>query len=207
MHNLFIKNQNNFYESIKNIFIKNDILDSHSFNEKDLINNDLYFQNNLNLLASACYMTSYNILELKNDKEYTKTLNNYFENYKKIINENLVMDNDFEELNEISEYAASNIGIDFYEYNEICYDSLYYKINREKEEIKNKLEKIKKDMLSFIKELKNTPLPEEPDLENQYRILSFPWCISGNILSNIKFLKMNEDKIIHSKIKDKKHLK
>ena len=30
---------------------------------------------------------------------------------------------------------------------------------------------------------------KNPNEENQYRILSFPWCISGKLLSIIKFLK------------------
>ena len=43
-------------------------------------------------------------------------------------------------------------------------------------------------MIKFIKELKELPIPKKANEENQYRILSFPWCISGEILTNIKFL-------------------
>ena len=199
MHNLFIKNQKNLYEAIQNIFVKKNMIededDDNSFNKKEkyFINIDLYFQNNLNLLSSACYRITYNISELKKDKSYKKTLENYYDRYKKTIDENLIMDNNFEEMNEITEYESSILGIDFYEDNEICYDNFLNKININKEEIKDNLEKKKNDMLNFIKELQNTPIPEEdPDRENQYRILSFPWCISGAILSTIKFLNMNE---------------
>ena len=31
-------------------------------------------------------------------------------------------------------------------------------------------------------------IPKHPDDENQYRVLSFPWCIAGLLLSIIKFL-------------------
>ena len=46
-------------------------------------------------------------------------------------------------------------------------------------------------MIQFIRKLKNLPIPKKPNDENQYRILSFPWCISGEILTNIKFLNMH----------------
>ena len=52
------------------------------------------------------------------------------------------------------------------------------------------MDKKKNDMINFIKELRSTSIPKEPNQENQYRILSFPWCISGHILSNIKFLNL-----------------
>ena len=120
----------------------------------------------------------------------------YSEKYNKFINENLIMDNDFEEIDEISEYEASNIGIDFYECNEISFDNLCEKINKEKKDIKEIIDKKKNDMINFVKNLQTIPIPGEANEENQYRILSFPWCISGQILSNIKFLnlKVKEDK-------------
>ncbi len=46
-------------------------------------------------------------------------------------------------------------------------------------------------MIFFIKELKGLKIPKNPNEENQYRILSFPWCICGEMLTNIKFLNMN----------------
>ena len=50
------------------------------------------------------------------------------------------------------------------------------------------IKKKRNDMIKFIKELKELPIPKKANEENQYRILSFPWCISGEILTNIKFL-------------------
>ena len=39
-------------------------------------------------------------------------------------------------------------------------------------------------MDNYINELKTIPIPKQPNEENQYRILSFPWCIAGNVLSS-----------------------
>ena len=79
-----------------------------SFDKIDLINNYSYFINNLNLFASVCYMISYNIVKLIKKKENNaKTLvDNYCEKYRKSINENLIMDNDYEEINDIAEYES-----------------------------------------------------------------------------------------------------
>ena len=34
----------------------------------------------------------------------------------------------------------------------------------------------------------NPEMPKNANEENQYRILSFPWCIAGKLLSTMKFL-------------------
>ena len=213
IHNLFIKNRDNFYDAIQNILISkkninktnkisknksNKITEKNEktywiFDKKDLINNDSFFANNLNIFASACYMISYNILAIKGEKKEKKSqsiVEYYYEKYSKIIKENLIMDNDFEELNEISEYESLSMGIDYYESNEILYDNLLEKIYKQKKQIKKILKKKRNDMSNFIKDLQNTPIPEDANQENQYRILSFPWCISGHILSFIKFLNL-----------------
>ena len=151
--------------------------------------------NQLHLFASACYIISYNLLKKVIKKYHNKNKNEsivekYCEKFINIINDNLIMDNDFEELNEITEYDSMNMGIEYYECNENYYDSLYEKIEKEKKAIKDNINKKKNDMLNFVKELKNNnKIPTKANEENQYRILSFPWCISGNTLSTIKFLK------------------
>ena len=83
------------------------------------------------------------------------------------------------------------LGNNLYESNKNTYENFYENINKEKEAIKEILEKKKKDMIYFIKELKGLKIPKNPNEENQYRILSFPWCICGEMLTNIKFLNMN----------------
>ena len=205
MHEFFIDNKNNFYEAIEQMFLKtnnneknkNQTKDKNYLNKKDLINNNLYFMNNLNLFASSCYMITYNIIEdVINKKIENKSSIEYFcKRFVNTINDNLIMDNDFEELNEISEYEAQNLGFDYYDSNEISYELLYEKINNENKYIEETIEKKKNDMNNFVNELKTYKIPKQPDEENQYRILSFPWCISGQILSNIKFIKMNLDNI------------
>ena len=213
IHNLFIKNRDNFYDAIQNILISKKNINKNNkknknksnkiteknektywiFDKKDLINNDSFFVNNLNIFASACYMISYNILAIKGEKKEKKSqsiVEYYYKKYSKIIKENLIMDNDFEELNEISEYESLSMGIDYYESNEILYDNFLEKIYKQKKQIKKILKKKRNDMSNFIKDLQNTPIPEDANQENQYRILSFPWCISGHILSFIKFLNL-----------------
>jgi len=201
MHEFFIDNKNNFYEAIEQIFLnknnknQNQTKEKNSLDKKDLINNNLYFMNNLNLFASSCYMITYNIIEdVINKKIENKSSIEYFcKKFANTINDNLIMNNDFEELNEISEYEAENLGFDYYDSNENSYELLYEKINNENKYIKETIEKKKNDMNNFVNELKTYKIPKQPDEENQYRILSFPWCISGQILSNIKFIKMNFD--------------
>ena len=203
IHSLFVQNKDNFYDAIKNCLFKSKnklrnpklIDDNNNKLNIDLINNELYFMNNLNLFASACYMISYNLLEdvlnkkIKNEdavKYYCKTFN-------EIINGNLIMDNNLEELNEISEYESLNLGIEYYESNESSYDFLYEKKNQELKLINNKIDKKKNDMMNFVKELKNTEIPKQANEENKYRILSFPWCICGQFLANMKFLNYEID--------------
>ena len=130
----------------------------------------------------------YNLVNKPIKEQY---IENFVNRYSKIIDDNLIMDNDFEELNDISEYDSENIGINYFISNENLYNVLYEKINRERNFIKDIIEKKKNDMLKFIKEINGLPIPRKIDEENQYRILSFPWCISGEILTNLKYLNMN----------------
>ena len=204
MHNMFIEYRNIFYEAIENFFInkinhqQNKNIKSYeylmSFLDKiDLINNTTFFMNQLNLFASACYIICYNLLnETIQDKIKSKNIIiNWAEKFSKIIKEYLITDNDFEELNDISEYESGNIGIYYYTSNENSFDYLCEKINIKRNLIEEIISKKRDDMIQFIRKLKNLPIPKKPNDENQYRILSFPWCISGEILTNIKFLNMH----------------
>ena len=148
--------------------------------------------NQLNLFASACYIICYNLLKeiIQNKIKYKTIIENYAERFSKIINDNLIMENNFEELNDISVYESENIGIDLSESFENSYNLFSEKINQERIAIKEIINKKRNDMIKFIKEIKGLPIPRKPDDENQYRILSFPWCFSGEILTNIKFINM-----------------
>ena len=204
MHNFFIENRNNFYEAIENFFInkinhsvvivknqnnKNILL---SLNKVDLINDTTIFMNQLNLFASACYIICYNLInETIQSKIKSKLIiENYSEKYFNFINDNLIMDNNFEELNDISDYESENIGINFSESIKNSYDLFSEKISKERMAIEEIIKKKKNDMIRFIKEIKELPIPRKAVDENQYRILSFPWCIAGDILTNLKFLNM-----------------
>ena len=205
MHNLFIRNKNNFYNVIDDFFCKkNNIKEKggekkliDKLDKKDLINNELLYMNNLNLFASACYMISYNLLEsVTLNKKFNKdsSIIYYCNLLEETINYNLKMDNDYQELNEISEYEAMNIGADGYESYEESFNSFFDDINVQKNIIKNNIDKKKEDMLNFEKRLNALSIPKrDPNEENKYRILSFPWCISGTVLTNIKFLNLHYD--------------
>ena len=52
--------------------------------------------------------------------------------------------------------------------------------------IEDIINKKRNEMIYFINELSENNFPKEANDENQFRILSFPWFISGNILSNFK---------------------
>ena len=146
------------------------------------LNNEDIFQNNLNNFASACYMVSYNL------KEIISKLNQFKINFESLVEKSIRKDNDYNDICDISEYEMNEFGIDFYESLESNYDN--YSIN-----IAEKLEKIKDVINKFYFELKqfcdsffhnDYKLPKDPNDENQYRILSFPWCIAGKMLSTIK---------------------
>ncbi len=198
MHNLFIINRNNCYEGIEYFFNNRNKPSKNEKSEKinlsldkiDLINNTCFFWNQLNIFSSACYIICYNLLNDVIDKNKFK-IESYCEKFSDIINDNLIVDTDSEELNYISEYESEMLGNNLYESNKNSYENFYENINKEKEAIKEILEKKKKDMIYFIKELKGLKIPKNPNEENQYRILSFPWCICGEMLTNIKFLNMN----------------
>ena len=190
MHNLFIKNRNNFYEAIENFFINNTF--RLSLNKVDLINDTTFFMNQLNLFASACYIISYDLLNeaIQAQIKSKFIIEKYAERYSEMINNNFLMDNNFEELNDLSEYESKNIGIDFCESIKNSYDFFSEKINQERKVIEEIIKKKKNDMIKFVREIKSLHIPKNANDENQYRILSFPWCISGDILTNLKFLNM-----------------
>ena len=74
------------------------------------LNEEIFFKNNLNVFASACYMISYdfyNILSRKNIVE------NYGQKLKEYIIENIFIEEEIEDLSEISEGESEMFGIEF----------------------------------------------------------------------------------------------
>ena len=91
-------------------------------------------------------------------------------------------------MNDISDYETDSFGVDYYECQDYNIEDYHDKYNDKKEIIKNVIKSNVDDMKGFIGEAKKFKAPKNANEENQYRILSFPWCISGKLLSIMKFL-------------------
>ena len=197
IHYMFIKNQNNFNNAIYDFFNNNIETNHKKISEKELINISLVFKRNYHLFASACYMITYNLLEEVLNKKINgrPIIDFYCEKLISLINDNFVQDDTFEDICDIYEYEYSNLGIDYTENYEDNYSNIYQEIENQKKLINNKtIDKLKNNMNKFIDELRRIPIPKQANDENQYRILSFPWCISGNILTSIKYIKYDLNK-------------
>ena len=197
IHYMFIKNQNNFNNAIYDFFNNNIETNHKKISVKELINISLVFKRNYHLFASACYMITYNLLEEVLNKKINgrPIIDFYCEKLISLINDNFVQDDTFEDICDIYEYEYSNLGIDYTENYEDNYSNIYQEIENQKKLINNKtIDKLKNNMNKFIDELRRIPIPKQANDENQYRILSFPWCISGNILTSIKYIKYDLNK-------------
>ena len=155
------------------------------------LNEDIIFNNQMHLFASACYMIAYNLLNNVINKENSAKI--YGKKFLELFIDNSCFSKeDNEIIEESSNYESDMLGVNLYESNEF-YTENNYEINNTKiETIKDIIGKNVDDMEYFIEELKEMgKVPKQADEENQYRILSFPWCISGEILTTIKFLSKN----------------
>ena len=183
MRYLFIQYLFNFKNAFNIFFsIKNNI---HPYLSE--LNKDFSFNNSLNLLASACYMITYNFINDVIEKEnIVKIYGNYLLDF---IMDNCNQIKENENIQECVDYESDMLGINIHNSQECIIKDLY-ELNHEKLElIKDIINKKVEDMEYFVQEIKNMgKLPKQADEENQFRILSFPWCISGNILTIIKFL-------------------
>ena len=181
MRRLFKEARNNFSKAIKYFFsLKNveiPILQG--------LNEEIFFKNNLYLFASACYMISYNFYETFTQESIVE---NYGAKLNEYIKESLFKENEIEELNDVSEYECDMYGVEFYECQENNIEDYHIKYNNKKKYIKKIIESNVEDMKGFVREAKRFKAPKNANEENQYRILSFPWCIAGKLLSTIKFL-------------------
>ena len=135
-------------------------------------------------------MISYNLLEDVLNKKIDKNsvIESFGNDFSNLIKSNLIINDELYNLNDITEYESLNMGTDYYENYQSNQDYIYDTNSTQIKLIDEIIDKKKKDMDNFIKELKNMPIPSQANEENKYRILSFPWCISGIILANIKYL-------------------
>ena len=132
-------------------------------------------------------MITYNFINDVIEKEnIVKIYGNYLLDF---IMDNCYQIKENENIQECVDYESDMLGINIHNSQECIIKDLY-ELNHEKLElIKDIINKKVEDMEYFVQEIKNMgKLPKQADEENQFRILSFPWCISGNILTIIKFL-------------------
>ena len=181
MRRMFNLNKNNFENGVRLFFTIKNI----EFPILKGLNEEIFFRNNLNLFASACYMISYNFFEIINQK---KIVENYGKKFENMIIENLEQDNGLEKIGEDSDVDSYMFGIDYNESLDSNINEHFYTFNNKIKKISDIIQLNVNDMKYFVKEAKRFNIPKNPDDENQYRILSFPWCIAGLLLSNIKFL-------------------
>ena len=80
------------------------------------------------------------------------------------------------------------LGVDLYDCQESNIEDYHDGYNHKKQLIKKIIESNVEDMKAFVREAKRFKAPKNANEENQYRILSFPWCIAGKLLSTMKFL-------------------
>ena len=179
-YNFCFKNAINIFFSIKNKI-------SPLLSE---LNKEPFYINNLNLFASACYMITYNFLDDVLNKENSVDI--YGHKFFDLILDSFYIDNENEDIEEIINYEYENLGIDNYECREFETNIFYEKNNKKFLMTKDIIKKNIEDMKYFVEEIrKMKKIPKQANEENQYRILSFPWCISGNLLSIMKFLAKN----------------
>ena len=130
-------------------------------------------------------MISYDFFDIINKKNIVEKYGKIFED---MIIENIIEDDDLEKLGEDCEVDSERFGID-YEYSfESNINGYFDKFNNKSKIIKDIIQKNINDMKYFVDDAKKFIIPKNPDDENQYRVLSFPWCIAGLLLSIIKFL-------------------
>ena len=153
------------------------------------LNEDIIYNNNLSLFASACYMIAYNFSnDVINKERAIKIYGNKF--FELFLNNSCYNDEENESIDEYCNYESDELGIGLFETREYITESLYEKNNKKIEMIKDIINKNVEDMEYFVEEIKEMgKIPKQADEENQFRVLSFPWCISGNLLTQIKFLK------------------
>ena len=186
MRRLFKESGDNFSRAIQYFFETKNINDNFIFLQ-DLknLNSEIFFKNNLNLFASACYIVSYNFYDEFSQESSISFLG---ETFNKFIEESLFKENELEDLNINTEYETEIYGDNYYDIYENNIERFHFEYEQKKLWIKKIIERNVEDMKGFIKESKRFKRAENANKENQYRILSFPWCIAGKLLSTMKFL-------------------
>ena len=154
------------------------------------LNENICFNNNIHLFGSACYMIAYNFSNDVINKENSVKL--YGNKFKEFIVNDTFNEKENESIEESYNYECENLGSDIYETKEYLIENFYEENNKKFEMVNDIIDKNMEDMKYFVEEIKTMgKMPKQADEENQFRILSFPWCISGNLLTTIKYLNTN----------------
>ena len=151
------------------------------------LNRETFFINHLNLFASACYMITYNFIDDILNKDNSVDI--YGNKFLNLIMDTFYKDKDNEEIEPCIDYESENLGINNYESRENATEVLYEENNKKIIASIDMIKKNVEDMKCFVEEIrKMQKIPKQANEENQYRILSFPWCIAGNLLIVMKLL-------------------
>ena len=193
---------NNLKTEFQKIFNKNSKYFFHAFSSFfndnfDFLDYETFYKNSLQDFASACYKISYDfrslIIEYKNNKDLLLEFKNLFLNF---IFENCFENYNINYINDINDYENNYEGFQIFSNSNFIEENfndylisfeeqknlIIEKINEKEEQIKNFFDNI------LSNNLQNFKLSNKPTEETLNRILSFPWCISGKILSTMKKL-------------------
>ena len=163
----------------------------------EFLDYETFYKNSLQDFASACYIISYNfksiIVEYKNNKNILEEYKNLFLNF---ILENCFENYNINFINDINDYENNFDGFQNFSnsnFIEENFNDYFNSFDNEKKLIKEKIDEKEIQIKNFFEiilnnNLYNFNLSNDPTVETQNRILSFPWCISGKILSTMKIL-------------------
>lgn len=180
MNELFRKYFKYFGKGIKYLFKK------ASAHLQDILNKILSV-NDSHLFSSACYIISYNFVSfLQDSSQKIRDLKDSLVNY---IKDLLFADKAKSEFDYSNYYICDNLQIDIANYCNESYKNALIIESETINEIHTILDQYEKSLIEFLNICKKSyQIPKSIEEENQYRILSFPWCISGSFLSKIKYL-------------------
>ena len=179
MVELFRKFKIYFDENVNFLFRNNKIPLSET------ISNYYFFKNSKEYFASACYMVSYDFVEILTN--YTNQIELFKERLNEMLTESVFNVNNQINLNQASIYLNDNLGLCEEEYLPMFYYDFYTQQRDTIEKIKDVLDQYEKVLIQFSKQCLKSDIPKMIDEEKQNRILSFPWCIAGDLLSNMKY--------------------
>ena len=181
MVEIFRKFHQRFNFGLKFIFTK--------FNESlfGTINDELFFKNSYHHFASACYRISYDFRDIIDHSDTYLSLfqNNFTDEVLQSLDK---PEEDNNSIDMISEYESDTLGLDS---TELYFDN-YNEVLEEKEIKREKITQIINSFNITLNNFVNTckrsyKIPKTVNEDNQYRILSFPWCLCGKLLSKMKY--------------------